>query len=364
MKKALITGVNGQDGAYLSRLLIEKGYEVHGLRRRASIFNTARIDDLILDPSINNKSLFLHYADLSDPLSISRIFQENDFDEVYNLAAQSHVGVSFSQPEYTCNVDGLGALRILELIRCSKNPNTKFYQASTSELYGGIYDKAQNEETPFYPKSPYAVGKLMAYWITVNYRESFNMFACNGILFNHESPIRGETFVTRKITQGLSKIVTGIQNELVLGNLEAKRDWGHAKEYAEMMWLILQHHEPRDFVAATNKQYSIREFLELCALELGILLDWQGEGLNEKGVVKAYSHKIDGIDPQISEGDAIIRISDEYFRPSEVDTLLGDASLAKELLGWEPKIGIKELASEMVSADLADAVDIKKLQDL
>lgn len=364
MKKALITGINGQDGAYLSRLLISKGYEVHGIRRRSSSFNTSRIDDLISDPSINNKSLFLYYADLTDSLSISRLFQQHNFDEVYNLAAQSHVGVSFNQPEYTCNVDGLGALRILEIIKSSNNKKTKFYQASTSELYGGIYNEAQNEETPFYPKSPYAVGKLMAYWITVNYREAFGLFACNGILFNHESPLRGETFVTRKITQALTKIVCGLQNELVLGNLDAKRDWGHAKEYTELMWLIMQHHEPKDFVAATNKQYSIREFVELCCLELGIKIEWQGKGIDEIGIVKEYSHKIKDINANIEKGDKIIRISEEYFRPSEVNTLLGDPSLAKELLGWEPKIGINELASEMISSDLSDAISTYKLKHL
>ncbi len=364
MKKALITGVNGQDGAYLTKLLIDKGYEVHGLRRRSSTFNTSRIDYLINDPEINNKSLFLYYADLTDSLSISRLFQQHIFDEVYNLAAQSHVGVSFNQPEYTCNVDGLGALRLLEIIKSSKNPNTKFYQASTSELYGGIYKEAQNEETPFYPKSPYAVGKLMAYWITVNYRESFGMFACNGILFNHESPLRGETFVTRKITQALSRIVCGIQDRLILGNLDAKRDWGHAKEYTELMWLILQHSEPRDFVAATNKQYSIREFVELCSKELGIEIEWRGSGVDEIGVVKEYNHILKNVDPFLKKGDVLISISDEYFRPSEVNTLLGDASLAKDLLGWEPKIGIKELASEMISSDLADAITRYRLQNL
>ena len=364
MKKALITGVNGQDGAYLSEFLIKKGYEVHGLRRRSSTFNTSRIDHLINNPTINNKSLFLYYADLTDSLSISKLFQEHNFDEVYNLAAQSHVGVSFNQPEYTCNVDGLGALRLLEIIKSSRNPKTKFYQASTSELYGGIYNEAQTEKTPFYPKSPYAVGKLMAYWITVNYRESFDMFACNGILFNHESPLRGETFVTRKITQALSKIVCGIQEELILGNLDAKRDWGHAKEYTELMWLILQHHEPIDFVAATNKQYSIREFVELCCKEIGVIIRWEGEGLNEIGVVEDYNHIVNDVSPTLKKGKILVRVSEEYFRPSEVNTLLGDASLAKELLGWEPKIGIEELACEMITSDLTDAVAKYRLQHL
>ncbi len=352
MKKALITGITGQDGAYLAELLLEKGYQVHGLRRRSSLFNTDRIDKFINDKKINNSKLFLYYGDLSDSLSLVSLINKHEFDEVYNLAAQSHVGISFDQPEYTSNVDGLGTVRLLEAIKNSKNRNkTRFYQASTSELYGGIYKEKQNEKTPFYPKSPYAVAKLMAYWATVNYRESYNMFAINGILFNHESPLRGETFVTRKITRGLTRIHYGIQNELVLGNLDAKRDWGHAKEYVELMWLSLQHEKPYDFVAASGKQYSIREFIDICLEILGINITWSGSGVDEVGIVKSFKGKEYEKNSKIRVGDKIIKISEEYFRPSEVDSLLGDSSFAKEKLGWECKINIYDLAKEMMDAD-------------
>ena len=355
MKKALITGITGQDGSYLTRLLLSKGYEVHGLRRRSSTFNTQRIDSLIFNEEINNKKLFLHYADMTDSLSISSIINNEEYDEIYNLAAQSHVGVSFQQPEYTANTVGLGAIRILEAIKNSKLSNkTRFYQASTSELYGGAYKDKQSESTPFYPKSPYAISKLFAYWATINYRESYNIFAVNGILFNHESPVRGETFVTRKITRGVTRIFYGLQDYLVLGNLNAKRDWGHAKEFVEMMWLSLQHDKPYDYVAATGKQYSIREFIVLCLKCLGIKIKWQGEGLNETGVI------VDLVDSNYGKtrlklGDVIIRISEEYFRPSEVESLIGDATFAKNTLGWEAKITIDELAEEMIKADALQA---------
>jgi GDPmannose 4,6-dehydratase len=351
-KVALITGITGQDGAYLTALLLRKGYEVHGLRRRSSLFNTARIDKFIDNEKINNNKFFLHYADMTDSLSIVNLINKFDFDEIYNLAAQSHVGISFNQPEYTANVDGIGVIRILEAIKNSKNRNkTRFYQASTSELYGGIYKSAQSETTPFYPKSPYAVAKLMGYWATINYREAHNIFAVNGILFNHESPLRGETFVTRKITRGLSRIVLGLQNNLVLGNLNAKRDWGHAKEYVELMWLMLQHTEPIDLVAASSVQKSIREFLEICCDYLGLEIKWEGKGLNEVCVVKKIiSNKFDRAF-KIKEGHVIVKISEEYFRASEVNTLLGDASLAKETLGWEPKLDINYIAQEMMDND-------------
>jgi GDPmannose 4,6-dehydratase len=352
MKKALITGITGQDGAYLTELLLDKGYEVHGLRRRSSLFNTNRIDKFINDKKINNSRLFLHYGDLSDSLSLVSLINKHDFDEVYNLGAQSHVGISFDQPEYTSNIDGLGVVRLLEAIKNSKNKeNTKFYQASTSELYGGIYKDKQNEKTPFYPRSPYAVAKLMAYWATINYREAHGMFAVNGILFNHESPLRGENFVTRKITRGLTRVHQGLQDRLILGNIDAKRDWGHAKEYVELMWLSLQYETPNDYVAASGKQYSIREFIILCLQQLGINLAWSGKGIDEYGFVESFMNEDFQSKSKIRVGDKIIGISEEYFRPSEVDSLLGDSSFARETLGWECKIGIDELASEMMQSD-------------
>jgi len=352
MKKALITGITGQDGAYLTELLLNKGYEVHGLRRRSSLFNTNRIDKFIEDKEINNSRLFLYYGDLTDSLSLVSLINKHDFDEVYNLGAQSHVGISFDQPEYTSNVDGLGVVRLLEAIKNSKNAHkTRFYQASTSELYGGIYKEKQNENTPFYPRSPYAVAKLMGYWATVNYREAYNIFALNGILFNHESPLRGENFVTRKITRALTRMHYGLQDELILGNIDAKRDWGHAREYVELMWLSLQHDHPHDYVAATGKQYSIREFIVICLNQLGINLAWSGKGVNEFGYVDSFLNKDLETNSKIKVGDKIIIISKEYFRPSEVDSLLGDPSFAKKKLGWECKIGIEELAKEMMDSD-------------
>lgn len=339
MKKALVTGVTGQDGAYLTEFLLEKGYEVHGIRRRTSMFNTDRIDHLYQDPHLDGTRLFLHYGDLSDTSSLLRIIQEVQPDEIYNLAAQSHVAVSFELPEYTANSDALGPLRILEAIRLLKLENkTKFYQASTSELYGLVQESPQTERTPFYPRSPYAVAKLYAYWITVNYREAYNIFACNGILFNHESPIRGEIFVTRKITRALSRIKLGMQETLYLGNLDSLRDWGHARDYVEMQWLMLQQSVPKDFVIATGVQHSVREFVNLAASILDIKLKWHGSGVNEK----AFD----------SNGKCIISIDPRYFRPTEVDTLLGDSSLAKYELGWEPKITFKQLVTEMVYSDL------------
>ena len=352
MKKALITGITGQDGAYLTELLLNKGYEVHGLRRRSSLFNTNRIDKFIEDKTINNSKLFLYYGDLSDSLSLVSLINKHDFDEVYNLGAQSHVGISFDQPEYTSNVDGLGVVRLLEAIKNSKNKDkTRFYQASTSELYGGIYKEKQNESTPFYPRSPYAVAKLMGYWATINFREAYDMFTVNGILFNHESPLRGENFVTRKITRGLTRIHYGIQETLVLGNIDAKRDWGHAREYVELMWLSLQHDTPLDYVAASGKQYSIREFIMICLESLGINLSWSGSGIEEFGYVESFVNNDYEQNSQISVGDKIISISAEYFRPSEVDSLLGDPSFARDTLGWECTIGIDNLAKEMMESD-------------
>ena len=339
MKKAMITGITGQDGSYLAELLIKKGYEVHGLRRRSSSFNTQRIDHLYKDYHSSNVNLFLHYSDMTDSSSLTRIIKEVEPDEIYNLAAQSHVAISFEEPEYTANSDGLGALRILEAIRLlGLGSKTKYYQASTSELYGLVQETPQRETTPFYPRSPYAVAKLYAYWIAVNYREAYGIYACNGILFNHESPRRGETFVTRKITRALCRIKLKVQNCLYLGNLDAKRDWGHAKDYVEMQWLMLQQEAPEDFVIATGIQYSVREFVELAAQRLGIDVRWDGMGLNEKGLDQ--------------NGNVIIRVDPRYFRPTEVDTLLGDATKAHEKLGWSPIIGFSELVDEMVSEDL------------
>src|SRR5438067_885628 len=338
-KVALITGITGQDGAYLAEFLLAKGYIVHGIKRRASLFNTHRIDHLYQDPHDPNRRLFLHYGDMTDTSSLIRIIQQTRPDEIYNLAAQSHVAVSFEEPEYTADSDGLGTLRLLEAIRIlGLERKTRFYQASTSELYGLVRETPQRETTPFYPRSPYGVAKLYAYWITVNYREAYGLFACNGILFNHESPIRGETFVTRKITRGLARIKVGLQDCLYLGNLEAKRDWGHARDYVEMQWLMLQQAEPEDFVIATGEQHSIREFVELAARELDMSLRWQGTDLQERG----YDE----------HGCCIIRIDPRYFRPTEVDSLRGDATKARVKLNWSPCRSFNELVKEMVAADL------------
>jgi GDPmannose 4,6-dehydratase len=339
-KVALITGVTGQDGAYLAEFLLKKGYEVHGIKRRASSFNTDRIDHLYQDPHVEHRNFILHYGDLTDSTNLIRIIQEVQPDEIYNLAAQSHVAVSFESPEYTANSDALGTLRILEAIRILGLENkTRFYQASTSELYGKVQEIPQTEKTPFYPRSPYAAAKIYGYWITVNYREAYGMYACNGILFNHESPIRGETFVTRKITRALARIKLGLQDKFYLGNMDAKRDWGHARDYVEMQWLMLQQDEPEDFVIATGKQYSVREFVEAAANCVDIEVDWTGSGTDEKGINKAT-------------GDVIVEVDPRYFRPTEVDTLLGDPSKAKEKLGWVPKITFEQMVKEMVEKDI------------
>lgn len=341
-KVALITGITGQDGAYLAGFLLERGYEVHGIKRRSSLFNTDRIDHLYQDPHVQNRRFILHHGDMTDSTSLIRIIQQVQPDEIYNLAAQSHVAVSFEEPEYTANADGLGALRVLEAIRILKlERKTRFYQASTSELYGMVREVPQRESTPFYPRSPYAVAKLYAYWITVNYREAYGMYACNGILFNHESPLRGETFVTRKITRALARIKLGLQECLYLGNLSALRDWGHARDYVEMQWLMLQQQSPEDFVIATGEQHSVREFVQAAANELGIEVSWRGAGAEEKG----YD----------ADGRSIVAVDPRYFRPTEVETLLGDATKAREMLGWKPRIGFHELVSEMVREDLAEA---------
>ena len=342
-KKALITGITGQDGAYLAEFLLKKGYEVHGIKRRASSFNTDRIDHLYQDPHVSGRHFILHYGDLTDSTNLIRIIQEVQPDEIYNLAAQSHVAVSFETPEYTADSVGLGALRILEAIRISGLQNkTRFYQASTSELFGKVQEIPQKETTPFYPRSPYAAAKLYAYWITINYREAYGMYACNGILFNHESPIRGETFVTRKITRAMARIKLGLQDCLYLGNLDAKRDWGHAKDYVVMQWLMLQQEEPEDFVIATGVQYSVRDFVNAAAKELGISIRWEGAGVSEKGIDEAT-------------GKCIVAVDPKYFRPTEVETLLGDPTKAKEKLGWVPKITFAELVAEMVREDLKDS---------
>lgn len=338
-KIALITGITGQDGAYLAEFLLDKGYIVHGIKRRSSLFNTDRIDHLYQDPHETERQFILHHGDLTDSTSLIRIIQQVQPDEIYNLAAQSHVAVSFEEPEYTANSDALGALRILEAIRIlGLEKKTRFYQASTSELYGLVQEIPQKETTPFYPRSPYAVAKLYAYWITVNYREAYGMYACNGILFNHESPKRGETFVTRKITRALARIKLGLQDRLYLGNLDAKRDWGHARDYVEMQWLMLQQDQPDDFVIATGIQYSVREFVDIAAKELGIQVGWEGQGVNEKG----YD----------TSGKCIVAVDPRYFRPTEVETLLGDPSKAKEKLGWTPRTSFAELVQEMVREDL------------
>lgn len=360
MKKALITGITGQDGAYLAEFLLRKGYEVHGVKRRASLFNTDRIDHLYQDPHASERRFILHYGDLSDSSNLVRIMQEVKPDEVYNLAAQSHVQVSFESPEYTADVDALGALRLLEAIRiASLADHTRFYQASTSELFGLVQEKPQTEKTPFYPRSPYACAKLYAYWITVNYREAYGMYACNGILFNHESPIRGETFVTRKITRALSRMVLGLQDCLFLGNLDARRDWGHARDYVEMQWLMLQQEEPDDFVIATGRQFSVRDFVNAAAAELGLTLAWQGSGLDETGIVAAVdaarlarASGRQSVECHVKAGDVIVRVDPRYFRPTEVETLLGDPAKAKKKLGWEPKTSFEDMVAEMTREDL------------
>jgi GDPmannose 4,6-dehydratase len=351
MKKALITGVTGQDGAYLAELLLSKGYEVHGIKRRASSFNTDRVDHLYEDPHVDNRRFILHYGDLTDATNLIRVVQQIQPDEIYNLGAQSHVAVSFESPEYTANVDALGTLRLLEAIRIlGMERQTRFYQASTSELYGLVQEVPQRETTPFYPRSPYGVAKLYAYWITVNYRESYGMYACNGILFNHESPLRGETFVTRKITRALARIALGLDDCLYLGNLDSLRDWGHARDYVEMQWLMLQQEQPEDFVIATGVQRSVREFVVLAARELGIEIEWQGQGVDEVGRVA----KADPALP-LAQGRTIVAVDPRYFRPAEVDSLLGDPSRAKEKLGWVPRTTLEELVREMVREDLSTA---------
>ncbi len=341
-KVALITGVTGQDGAYLAEFLIRKGYEVHGIKRRTSLFNTDRIDHLYQDPHVDHRDFVLHYGDMTDSSSLVRIIQLVQPDEIYNLAAQSHVAVSFEEPEYTANSDALGALRLLEAIRIlGLERKTRFYQASTSELYGLVQETPQRETTPFYPRSPYAVAKLYAYWITVNYREAYGIYACNGILFNHESPLRGETFVTRKITRALARIKLGLQDCLYLGNLDALRDWGHARDYVEMQWLMLQQETPEDFVIASGEQHSVREFVDAAARALGIAIEWRGQGVDERGLDE--------------KGRCIVAVDPRYFRPTEVETLLGDASKAHERLGWRPRVGFDDLVAEMVTEDLKTA---------
>lgn len=353
MKKALITGITGQDGSYLAELLLEKGYQVHGIKRRASSFNTQRIDHIYQDPHVEHQNLILHYGDLTDSSNLTRIIQEVQPDEVYNLGAQSHVAVSFESPEYTADVDAMGTLRLLEAIRLlGLEKKTRFYQASTSELYGLVQESPQSETTPFYPRSPYAVAKLYAYWMTINYREAYGMYACNGILFNHESPRRGETFVTRKITRGLANISQGLEQCLYLGNLDALRDWGHAKDYVKMQWLMLQQEAPDDYVIATGKQYSVREFVQWSATALGISIEFKGEGVAEKGIVTQVS--ADSA-LAVKVGDVIIQVDPRYFRPTEVETLLGDPSKAKAQLGWEPEITVKQMCQEMVAYDLSIA---------
>jgi GDPmannose 4,6-dehydratase len=355
-KVALITGITGQDGAYLAEFLLKKGYIVHGIKRRASLFNTDRIDHLYQDPHVEHRNFILHYGDLTDATNLIRIIQEVQPDEIYNLAAMSHVAVSFDTPEYTANADGLGTLRILEAIRIlGMEKKTRFYQASTSELYGKVQETPQTETTPFYPRSPYGVAKLYGYWIVVNYRESYGMFACNGILFNHESPIRGETFVTRKITRAVARMALGLQECLYLGNLSALRDWGHARDYVEAQWLMLQQDEPEDFVIATGKQYSVRQMVETAARELGITLGWQGEGQSEVGVIDSVEAGRGTRDGSLTPGQVVVRIDPRYFRPAEVETLLGDPTKAKQKLGWEPKVAFAELVIEMVRSDLEAA---------
>ena len=361
MKKALITGITGQDGSYLAELLLEKGYEVHGIKRRSSLFNTQRVDHIYEDPHVEHQRFKLHYGDLSDTSNVIRLLSEIEPDEVYNLGAQSHVAVSFESPEYTVEVDGVGTLRMLEGIRIlGLEKKTKFYQASTSELYGLVQETPQTETTPFYPRSPYAAAKLYSYWITVNYRESYDLFACNGILFNHESPRRGETFVTRKITRGLANIALGLEDCLYMGNIDALRDWGHAKDYVRMQWMMLQQDEPHDFVIATGKQYSVREFIDWSAKALGITLEFKGSGTDELGTVIAIDRDMA---PSVEVGQVILRIDPRYFRPAEVETLLGDPSKAKDMLGWEPKITVQEMCQEMVDEDYKTAQRYRLLKD-
>jgi len=352
-KVALITGITGQDGAYLAEFLLRKGYIVHGIKRRASMFNTDRIDHLYQDPHVEHRNFVLHYGDLTDATNLIRIIQEVQPDEIYNLAAQSHVMVSFETPEYTANSDALGTLRILEAIRIlGLEKKTRFYQASTSELYGKVQETPQKETTPFYPRSPYGVAKLYAYWITVNYRESYGFYACNGILFNHESPIRGETFVTRKITRAVARMALGLQDCLYLGNLDARRDWGHARDYVEAQWLMLQQDDPEDFVIATGKQYSVRQMVETAATELGIKLRWEGRGADEVGIIDSVATGQGAREAALEPGKIVVKIDTRYYRPAEVETLLGDPTKAKEKLGWEPKVSFEELVNEMVRVDL------------
>ena len=359
-KVALITGISGQDGSYLAELLLEKGYTVHGVKRRASSFNTQRLDHIYQDIHSIDARLKLHYGDLSDTSNLIRIIKETQPDEIYNLGAQSHVAVSFESPEYTADVDAMGALRVLEAIRIlGMEKKVRFYQASTSELYGLVQETPQSETTPFYPRSPYAVAKLYSYWITVNYREAYGMYACNGILFNHESPRRGETFVTRKITRGMANISQGLDECLYMGNIDSLRDWGHAKDYVKMQWMMLQQDEPQDFVIATGVQYSVREFIAWSASELGIMLRFEGSGIDEVAIVE----KITGADnPGVKVGDVVVKIDPRYFRPTEVESLLGDSSKAKELLGWTPEISAQEMCSEMVRADLVEAKKVAFLE--
>lgn len=350
---ALITGITGQDGSYLAEFLLDKGYEVHGIKRRASLFNTDRVDHIYQDPHIKDPKFYLHYGDLTDSSNLTRILSETKPTEVYNLGAMSHVAVSFESPEYTADVDGIGTLRLLEAMRfLGMEKTARFYQASTSELYGLVQEIPQKETTPFYPRSPYAVAKLYAYWITVNYREAYGMYACNGILFNHESPRRGETFVTRKITRGLSNIAQGLEQCLYMGNMDSLRDWGHAKDYVRMQWMMLQQDQPEDFVIATGVQYSVRQFIEMAAAELGITIRWEGSGVDEKGVIASISgDKATGV----TVGQVVVAIDPRYFRPAEVETLLGDPSKAKEKLGWVPQITLREMVEEMVAHDLDQA---------
>jgi len=358
-KVALITGITGQDGSYLAEFLLKKGYIVHGIKRRASLFNTDRIDHLYQDPHVENRDFILHYGDMTDSMNLTRIIQEVQPDEIYNLAAMSHVAVSFETPEYTANADGIGTLRILEAIRLlGLTEKTRIYQASTSELYGKVQEIPQTEKTPFYPRSPYAVAKMYAYWITVNYREAYNMFACNGILFNHESPVRGETFVTRKITRAAAKIALGLQDRLYLGNLDAKRDWGHAKDYVRMMWMILQADEPEDWVIATGKTTSVRDFVKMAFRYLGVELRFEGEGIDEVGIIDSLDTKrlnelnLNPKSSNLNPGNIVVAVDPRYFRPTEVDLLIGDPTKAKEKLGWEPQYTLNELVDEMMASDL------------
>ena len=361
MKRALITGITGQDGSYLAEFLLEKGYEVHGIKRRSSLFNTQRVDHIYQDPHVETSMFKLHYGDLSDTSNLTRILRDIEPDEVYNLGAQSHVAVSFESPEYTADVDAVGTLRLLEAIRfLGLEKKTKFYQASTSELYGLVQETPQKETTPFYPRSPYAVAKLYSYWICVNYREAYDMYACNGILFNHESPRRGETFVTRKITRGLANIALGLESCLHMGNIDALRDWGHAKDYVRMQWMMLQQEEAKDYVIATGKQYSVREFITWSANVLGIDIEFRGSGVHEVGIVTGVSGDLA---PQVSVGQEIVKIDPRYFRPTEVDTLLGDPSKAKAELGWVPEITAQEMCREMVEEDHKAARRLKLLKD-